>query len=279
MRCAGPTVRALEELYRDHPLSAARVLNRVRERRGSLEGLRQEDLAHDALTEITDQNHVGGVEFVHALATAARVDGRTAVLDLCCGLGGSARSLAARYGCRVVGIEVTPDRYRQAVDLTARVGLDPLVSFVCGDVMAVPVPRDAYDVVWGQSAWIHLSDKEQFVARWVRALREGGRVAFEDACLANGDADARIGELEAAWQSRLVGVDEWSAMFRAAHLVTELVQDLSTEASAYFGRLRRGLERHRNERTARELAAYELAEVLFRDGRLRYVRMVAARET
>ena len=105
------------------------------------------DLAEDPFTEITDQNHIGGVKFVRDLAQKADVEPATDVLDLGCGLGGSARCLAHFFGCRVHGVDLSVERYREARQLTKLVNLDHLVTLQCGDLLRIALPRRRFDIL------------------------------------------------------------------------------------------------------------------------------------
>ncbi len=99
------------EVYRNHPLQEEAILTRVRARGGATAPITELDLAQDRKTEITDQNHVGGLLFVKQLASKAGVTAETFVLDLGSGLGGSARYLAHMFGCRVHGIDFSSERH------------------------------------------------------------------------------------------------------------------------------------------------------------------------
>ena len=164
-------------LYRSQPLSEQAILSRVLEHRGSLRNLCELDLAWDA-TVVTDQNHVGGMNFTLALAHAARFNSATRVIDLACGLGGSARALAFFYGCAVHGIDISAERIEEAIDLTSRVGLSVCTTFETGDVMSMDPPDRRFDVLWGQSSWSHFYDKNRFLSRWAGVLAPSGNIAL-----------------------------------------------------------------------------------------------------
>jgi hypothetical protein len=90
-----PIQRArLERLYSEHPLTAVAVLDRVREERGTLDGIRASDLSEALTGGPTDQNHMGGAPAVRALAAAVGLEPGCAVLDIGTGLGGTPRLLA-----------------------------------------------------------------------------------------------------------------------------------------------------------------------------------------
>jgi SAM-dependent methyltransferase len=70
-----------------------------------------------------DQFHVRGLAATEELAADLRVEVGASVLDVGCGLGGPARFLAATYGCRVTGIDLSQHFVDIATMLTERAGL------------------------------------------------------------------------------------------------------------------------------------------------------------
>ena len=172
---AAPGERAhVEGFYSRHPISAEHILHQAAERRGGLAGLRADDLF------AFDQDHYGGLEAVDALATAAGVGPGSRVLDVCAGLAGPARYLAARYGASVCCVELNPDRSRGAALLIRQVGLEGSVTVVRADAMRMPLAAASFDVVVSQEALLHVPDKVQVIAEAARVLAPGGAIAFTD---------------------------------------------------------------------------------------------------
>jgi SAM-dependent methyltransferase len=269
------------DVYRKHPLRAQRVLERVLAQRGTLAGIDEWDLARDRQTGITDQNHVGGARAVRELARCAKVCEADNVLDLGCGLGGAPRLLAHLYGCRVHGVDFSDERCRDAEHLTRLVGLANLVTFERADFLSVSVPRGRYELLWGQSTWAHVRDKAAFLERWTRALKPGGRLAFEEVCLhkrpRSRASSAVLRELEDCWKSYIVTRDEWLSSLPLAYRV-ERVEDLSAAFVANFSRLMEhaaaaGWDRY----NSLEVAGWHHAHLLAETGLLGYVRVVAGK--
>ena len=71
-----------------------------------------------------DQNHVGGAAEDRALAAAIGLEPGATLLDIGTGLGGTPRLLAEESRCRCHGVELTEQRFRDAVRLTQLAGLD-----------------------------------------------------------------------------------------------------------------------------------------------------------
>jgi SAM-dependent methyltransferase len=163
------------DFYDHHPISEAQVLAAVARRRGGPDG----PLAPDDLFDF-DQDHYGGLAAVDALADRARITVRSCVLDVCAGLGGPARFLATRRGCRVVGLELNAGRAAGGARLTRRVRLGKRVAVVQGDAQRLPFADATFDACLSQEALLHVPDKLAVLAGCHRILRAGGRLAFTD---------------------------------------------------------------------------------------------------
>lgn len=226
--------------YDRHPISAADVLMRVREKKGSLERLKPEDMFP------FDQDHYGGLAANDELAGAAAIRSDDLVLDLCCGLGGPARYQALSRRCRVIGLDYNEGRVKGAADLTRRVNLARRVRFLRGDAQALPFPPESFDAVLSQEALLHLADKGKALAECFRVLKEGGRIAFTD-WIAGGaltEADRAMMWKGVAAQS-VHSINQYLALLKAAGFVEVRVVNLSAlwvpilkERLAMYRRLR-----------------------------------------
>jgi len=272
--------RELQDLYRTHPLQGQSILKRIIDQRGTLVGITEMNLAEDPFTEITDQNHIGGLRFVKDLAHKAGIGPATDVLDLGCGLGGSARCLAYFFGCRVHGVDLSVERYREARRLTKLVALDNLVTFQCGDIMRVALPRRRFDVLWGQSAWVHIEHRERLIKKWSKSLKAGGRIALEEAYVKRRPRYATerrdVDDLADHWKSYLVGLDAWTEILSSQSFEVYCKEDLSTELTNLCWKLIRLARTGVMTNVPRsEQKAWELAVKLVRKGIVGYFRLVA----
>ena len=76
-----------------------------------------------------DQFHTRGFVATVELARLAGIAAGMSVLDVGSGVGGPARFLAATYGCRVTGVDLSEPFVDAARYLTERTGLSGQVSF------------------------------------------------------------------------------------------------------------------------------------------------------
>jgi SAM-dependent methyltransferase len=167
-------LRSVIRFYETHPINEYEILEKLRADNIALEGLTEETLQN------YDQDHFSGLEAVDVLAEQAGITSATHVLDVCSGMGGPARYLAQRLGCRVTGLDITQSRHEAAARLTALVKLDHLVDFRLGNALAMPFADATFDVVLGQEAFAHVPDKPRLIAECARVVRPRGVIAFTD---------------------------------------------------------------------------------------------------
>jgi SAM-dependent methyltransferase len=134
-----------------------------------------------------DQFHTRGILATAELGRAAELNPSTRVLDLGCGLGGPARYLAATFGCKVTGIDLTPAFIDAATWLTARCGLSNRVTFQVGDALHIPSGEAAFDVVFLQHVAMNIEDRAGLYAEIRRVLAPGGGLVIYDLVLRDGD--------------------------------------------------------------------------------------------
>jgi ubiquinone/menaquinone biosynthesis C-methylase UbiE len=102
------------------------------------------------------------------------------VVDVGSGLGGPARYLAATFGCRVSGVDLTAEFVETAIELTRRTGLADRVDFRQGSGLALPFHDGRFDLAWTQNVAMNIADRPRWYAELRRVLKRGGRLAIQD---------------------------------------------------------------------------------------------------
>ncbi len=136
-------------------------------------------LTHSDLAPV-DEFHIRGRESTQELAQLARLAPNTSVLDVGSGLGGSARYLAAEYGARVTGLDLTEEYCQVANMLSRRTGMGDQTEFRQGSALEIPFPDQSFDVAWTEHVQMNIEDKEGFYSEMGRVIRPGGKLVFHD---------------------------------------------------------------------------------------------------
>ena len=102
------------------------------------------------------------------------------VIDVGSGIGGPARYLAATYGSRVSGVDLTAEFVATATGLTDRAGLAERVDFRQGSALDLPFADASFDLAWSQNVAMNIEDRARYYAEMRRVLKPGGRLAIQD---------------------------------------------------------------------------------------------------
>jgi MPBQ/MSBQ methyltransferase len=144
--------------------------------------LRVEDLAG------LDQLHAGFGPATEHLLDALDLTPDLTLLDVGCGVGGPARMAAARHGCRVTGIDLSPDFVALARSLTERVGLSSLVSHDLGSATDLPYPDGSFARAMMNHVGMNIPDKSRVFTEVRRVLEPGGLFAvYEQMRIGDGE--------------------------------------------------------------------------------------------
>ncbi|TMJ37901.1 MAG: methyltransferase domain-containing protein [Alphaproteobacteria bacterium] len=112
-----------------------------------------------------DELHSRGRESTSDLAQLLALKGDETVLDVGCGIGGPSRYLAKTYGCRVTGLDLTPEFCQVATMLAERTGLagkvneikrvlKPTGRFAFSDVVDAGGGAPHFPVPWARESSI-----------------------------------------------------------------------------------------------------------------------------
>jgi ubiquinone/menaquinone biosynthesis C-methylase UbiE len=127
-----------------------------------------------------DEFHIRGRQATLELAQRMEIGTGARVLDIGSGLGGPARTLAEVYGCRVTGIDLSPELCCTAQALSRWVGLSDQVSFSQGDAMALTCEPGTFDAAMTLHVAMNIAAKDVIYAGVHRALKAGRIFAIYD---------------------------------------------------------------------------------------------------
>ncbi len=105
------------------------------------------------------------------------------VLDVGCGIGGTSRYLASKFGEKtlVIGITISPAQVMRATQLAKEQKIEN-VQFYVMDAMDMAFHDECFDVVWGCESGEHMPDKGRYIKEMIRVLKPGGRLIVATWC-------------------------------------------------------------------------------------------------
>lgn len=182
-----------------------------------------------------DAFHSRGREATVELAALAPLSASDRVIDIGCGLGGTARFLAARFACCVAGIDLAVDYVEVGQELTRRAGLSDRVFLHQGTALALPFDDQSFDLAWTEHAQMNIPDKARFYSEIARVLKPGGRLCFHDIFRGQGEAPSYpMPWAEDQTISALATIEEARQAMGQAGLEIECWNEKVGDTLAYF---------------------------------------------
>jgi SAM-dependent methyltransferase len=190
-----------------------------------------------------DQFHTLGLAATADLASLVGVTDDMSVLDVGSGVGGPARFLAATYGCRVTGVDLSQSFVDAARYLTERTGQGGQVSFETASALQLPFDDGRFDVVLLQHVAMNISDRAGLYREIRRVLKSGGRFATFDVVLNGSDPYYPVPHYPVPWArtpatSFLLTADATREAIEPAGFRTLAWRDDTEAAKAWFGQMR-----------------------------------------
>ncbi|MEP4197729.1 MAG: methyltransferase domain-containing protein [Aliishimia sp.] len=169
------------------------------------------------LLAAVDEFHMGGRPATGTLAEALELGSDLNVLDIGCGLGGTARYVATTYGCKVLGIDLTPEYVSVGQDLNASLGLSDRIDLSVASALEMPFPDAQFDRACMLHVGMNIADKRQLMNEAARVIRPEGYFGVYDV-MRTGDAPI---EYPVAWAeddstSFVATIEEYKSALAAA---------------------------------------------------------------
>ena len=211
----------------------ARLLARLRE-----DGFEPSQATVEALAPY-DQFHGRGLEATEDMATLVQVAETDHLLDVGSGIGGPARYLAQRFGCRVSGVDLTPEFCDVARHLTELLGLAGRVSIRQGDALATPFGDTTFDGAYSMNVSMNIADKCALYREIHRVLKPGAWLMLSEVAQGpGGEPDFPVPWARTPSSSFLSTREETRANLEASGFTIESLRETTETALAFAARSR-----------------------------------------
>ncbi|QDU55709.1 class I SAM-dependent methyltransferase [Aeoliella mucimassa] len=221
---------------------------------------------HHGYWEQDESPAIAQDQLTDRLVAAANISAGQKVVDIGCGMGGSSRRLAKKYGCEVTGVTLSPFQRRWATLASARYGLRRQTRFLRADAEQVQFDPEQFDVVWSVECTEHLFDKPAFIQRAAEWLKPGGTMAI-CAWLAGPELNESQRQqvfdvCEGFFCPSLATLDEYQQWMREAGLTVERADDWTQQVDRTWEICRDRVKRFAIHRAAKWI---DRGQIIFLD--------------
>lgn len=135
----------------------------------------------------------------------------THLIDLGCGIGGTAIFLATELGIRVTGVSISAIQTTIAKDRSNAASLDARLKFITADFDALP-KLEKVDAIYAIESFVHSRNARAFFAQAADLLRQNGRLIICDDFLGENISNKGshyVARFKSGWQlNNLITVKE-----------------------------------------------------------------------
>lgn len=154
------------------------------------------------------------------VAKKLSLNSKDTILEAGCGQGYTTTYLAKKYGCKAIGITITPFEVEKATIVAKKRGIADKVKFYQMDYAKTNFPDNYFSVIYTLESFVHAYDMKKTLKELKRILKPGGRIVFFEYSIAT---DKEIGDFmnrEKQFQTKSVfdNTIDTGAMFNLRNL-------------------------------------------------------------
>jgi arsenite methyltransferase len=185
--------------------------------------------------------HMGGFETTKALIELCHIGKDTYVLEIGCGVGATACYLAKKYGCRVVGVDISEAMIARSNERAQEEGVADQVEFRVADAQSLPFEDARFDVVIGESVLTFIKDKQRVVSECARVTRPGGYVGLNEELWIETPPAPMVEHVRHIWDIKpdIPTLEGWMGLLEGAGLRDVLVRTYKFSARRESSQIQR----------------------------------------
>jgi cyclopropane fatty-acyl-phospholipid synthase-like methyltransferase len=143
------------------------------------QGIDRENVSVEDLGPV-DEFHIGGrAASIHFLEQL-KISPSQTILDIGCGLGGSARFAAKTYGAKIAGIDLTSEYIEVGQQLCDWVGLSNSINLQQGSALSLPFEDASFDSAFMMHVGMNIENKHALFSEVSRVLKSGAKFGIYD---------------------------------------------------------------------------------------------------
>jgi ubiquinone/menaquinone biosynthesis C-methylase UbiE len=184
----------------------------------------------DMQADVGVTKHIGGFEATTELLSLCHIEGAREVLNVGCGIGVGSAYIAKKYGCHVVGVDVSEKMIDWSRRRAREERIESKVEYRTADVLDLPFEADRFDVVFAESVLIFVEDKARAIRECVRVTMPGGYVGLNEGFWTEQPSTELVALAKDAVGPCVPTLETWQALWEASGLQERAVQTRQIDA-------------------------------------------------
>ena len=168
--------------------------------------------------------HMGGYAATDELLGLCCIDQAHEVLNIGCGIGVGSAYIAKKYGCHVVGVDLSEKMIEWSRKRAREERVEDKTEFQVADVLDLPFEADRFDVVFCESVLIFVEDKAGAIQECVRVARPGGYVGMNEAFSIKPLTPDLVAQVKNAIGPSITSIEGWQAYWNASGLQEQVIR-------------------------------------------------------
>jgi len=168
--------------------------------------------------------HNGGFEATNELLSLCHIEDAREVLNVGCGIGVCSAYVARKYGCHVVGVDISEKMVEWSRRRAREERVEDKVEFRVADVLELPFEANRFDVVFCESVLAFVEDKRRAIRECVRVTKPGGYVGLNETFWIQEPAPEMVARVKGAVGSAIPTIETWQALWEASGLQDRVVR-------------------------------------------------------
>jgi len=167
---------------------------------------------------------MGGFEATDELLALCHVAEAREVLYVGCGIGVGSTYVARKYGCRVVGVDISEKMIEWSRQRAREEHVEDRTEFRVADVLDLPFEADRFDLVFVESVLVFVEDKPRAIDECVRVTRPGGYVGLNEGYWTQEPTPELVAQIKGAVGTAVPTIETWQSLWEASGLQDRVIR-------------------------------------------------------
>jgi arsenite methyltransferase len=172
----------------------------------------------DFQAEVGITKHVGGFAATDELLSLCHIEDAKEVLNIGCGIGVGVAYIARKFGCRVVGVDISEKMIEWSRLRAREEKVEDKVELRVANVLNLPFDDNRFDTVIVESVLAFVDDKPHAIRECIRVTKPGGYVGLNESFWTKEPSPEMIVLAQDSLGSSIPTESTWKAVWEASGL-------------------------------------------------------------